>query len=115
MSTERESLLQVAISTLRRGVRVKRDHGRSWGFVSWLPLVIDFGYLRFNRHWWHNLHCQFAWVYRLHHGEWPTYWYWDKKLPVPCSGGYICHADTHIHGCFSDYGSCDHPEEHRRG
>lgn len=58
---------------------MKRDAGRSWGFVAWSPLVIDFGYMRFNRWWWHNLHCRFAWVYRLHHGEWPTYHEWDRK------------------------------------
>jgi hypothetical protein len=65
-------------TTKFRGIRVKRDRGRSWGFVYWLPLVIDFGYLRFNRWWWHNLHARFAWVYRLHYGEWPLYHEWKR-------------------------------------
>lgn len=59
-------------------VRVKRDCGRSWGYVGWLPFVIDFGYLTYNRWWRHNLCATFAWVYLLRYGRWPLYHEWDK-------------------------------------
>lgn len=67
------------------------------------PLIIDFGYLRYNRYWWHNVRATFALAYRLRYyrlryGHWPVYWYWDRKLPVPC-GTICCHGDTHEEGC----------------
>lgn len=60
--------------------------GRSWGFVSWLPVVVDFGVVRFNRWWWHNLHCRFPLVYRLHYGEWPLYREWKRSPVSPKEG-----------------------------
>lgn len=30
-----------------------------------------------------------------------------------CDGSIHCKAQRHIHGCFMDYGICDHPEEHK--
>lgn len=30
----------------------------------------------------------------------------------PCTGGYDCQAERHVHGCWADYGHCDQPREH---
>lgn len=29
-----------------------------------------------------------------------------------CTGDFDCTTVPHIHGCYGDYGGCDHPEEH---
>ena len=31
-----------------------------------------------------------------------------------CTGDFDCTTIPHIHGCYGDYGGCDHPEEHER-
>jgi hypothetical protein len=84
-------------------------------YVAWFPLHWECGRPRYNRWWWHNLHCRSAWIYRLHYGQWPTYWYWRRGIDAPCDGGFACSARTHIHGCFSDYGNCDEPGEYHGG
>ena len=30
-----------------------------------------------------------------------------------CDGSSECRAETHVHGCFADFGRCDEPNEHR--
>jgi hypothetical protein len=61
--------------------------------------VIDFGYLRFNRHWWGNLGATYWWIFYFQYGEKPVYWYWDHGLPVPCDGSLFCFARDHKEGC----------------
>jgi len=29
-----------------------------------------------------------------------------------CTGSMFCEAETHLHGCFADEGSCTEPREH---
>jgi hypothetical protein len=79
------------------GLRVAPD--RVQLFSSCSPVVIDFGYLRWNGHWWKNLGATHWWIFWLQHREKPTYWYWDHNLPVPCDGSPFCNARDHKEGC----------------
>ena len=38
----------------------------------------------------------------------------DIVSAYKCTGGYRCPATHHVHGCYSDFGRCDHREEHGR-
>ena len=46
------------------------------------PVVVEGWRLRRNHWWWHNIEATHAWVFRLRHGYWPTYWYW--RHPERC-------------------------------
>lgn len=64
-------------------MRIRVGPQRPWGFVSWLPIVVHFGYLSWNRWWLHNCMCKFPRLYRLRYGRWPLYWYWRKGIKPP--------------------------------
>lgn len=29
-----------------------------------------------------------------------------------CDGSWVCGAEVHVHGCFSDWGNCEAPNEY---
>lgn len=37
----------------------------------------------------------------------------SERVAASCDGSLYCEAETHIHGCFADFGKCDDPNEHR--